>query len=38
VRGPWLDLGWDRTAAAVMTGILLAILALTWWRLRMREA
>lgn len=38
LRGPWLDLGWDGGAVAVMAAILLASLALTWWRLRSVEA
>lgn len=37
LRGPWLDLGWDAGAVAVL-GILAASLGLTWWRLRSLEA
>lgn len=37
LRGPWLDLGWDGRAAAVMGGVLVVSLALTWWRLRTTE-
>lgn len=37
LRGPWLDLGWDVGAIVVMATVLVASLALTWWRLRATE-
>jgi ABC-2 type transport system permease protein len=38
LRGPWLGLGWDTGAVAIMAGLLAASLALIWWRLRSIEA
>ncbi len=37
LRGPWLDRAWDGGAVAVMAGMLVVCLALTWWRLRAIE-
>jgi ABC-2 type transport system permease protein len=37
LRGPWLDMGWDWPAAAVMAGMLVVASALAWWRLRQLE-
>ena len=34
LRGPWLGTGWDLTALAAMSGLLVVSAALTWWRLR----
>jgi len=34
LRDPWMDRGWDLGATAVMTGLLIACLVLTVWRLR----
>ena len=37
LRGPWLDQPWDSGAVAVMSGLLVVSLSLTWWRLRAIE-
>ena len=37
LRGPWLGLPWDGGAIAVMSGLLVVSLPLTWWRLRALE-
>lgn len=38
LRGPWLGDGWDGGASAVMVGLLVVSLGLTWWRWRAEEA
>jgi ABC-2 type transport system permease protein len=37
LRGPWLDRPWDGGALAVMSGLLVVSVGLTWWRLRALE-
>lgn len=37
LRGPWLDQSWDGDATAVMAGLLVVSVTLTWWRLRALE-
>lgn len=37
IRGPWLGLGWDAGAVAVMAGLLVVASALTMWRFRRLE-
>jgi ABC-2 type transport system permease protein len=37
IRGPWLGLGWDGGAVAVMLGLLVVASALTVWRFRRLE-
>lgn len=34
LRGPWHELGWDAGALAVVVGLLVTCLVLTWWRIR----
>lgn len=34
LRGPWLGLGWDGGAIAVLVGMLVVSVALVGWRLR----
>lgn len=37
LRGPWFDQPWDGGAVAVMSGLLVVSLSLTWWRMRALE-
>lgn len=37
LHGPWFDQAWDGGAVAVMNGLLVVSLSLTWWRLRALE-
>lgn len=37
IRGPWLGLGWDEGAVAVMAGLLVISGGLAWWRFRRLE-
>ena len=37
IRGPWLGLGWDGGAVAVMIGVLAVASGLTVWRFRRLE-
>ena len=37
LRGPWFGQAWDGGAIAVMSGLLVVSLSLTWWRLRALE-